>query len=187
MPQPAATARTRLEPLRVDHAEQMVSVLGDRALYDVIGGQPPTLEELVARYERQLAGPSRPNQAWLNWIVVVDDQSVGFVQATTTDDGTGTVADVGWVIGVSAQGRGLATEATAAAVAQLQAQGVTTFSAHIADGHLASVGVARRLGFRPTEVVEGGERVWTLTRDPSVRGGAPGGAAQVRGGEHTGG
>ena len=47
------TARLRLEPLRVDHAPEMVAVLDDPALFDFTGGTPPTEADLRARYRRQ--------------------------------------------------------------------------------------------------------------------------------------
>ena len=52
------TARLVLEPLRVDHAAEMVAVLASPALYAVTGGEPPSLAELTVRYARQTAGPS---------------------------------------------------------------------------------------------------------------------------------
>ena len=47
-----------LEPLRVDHASEMVEVLGDPALYEFTGGESPTLDELTARYAHQIGGAS---------------------------------------------------------------------------------------------------------------------------------
>lgn len=35
------TERLILEPLRIEHAEEMVLVLGDRRLYAYTGGEPP--------------------------------------------------------------------------------------------------------------------------------------------------
>ena len=34
------------------------------------------------------------------------------------------------------------------------------FTAHIHPGHEASMGVARHVGLRPTDIIEGGERRW---------------------------
>jgi RimJ/RimL family protein N-acetyltransferase len=157
---PATTSRLRLEPLDVAHAEQMVDVLADPHLYDVIGGEPPDLEQLRSTYQRLLAGPPRPDEAWLNWIVVVDAQPVGYVQATVTVRAGVTTAELAWLTGVTHQGKGYAVEAAAAAMAQLRRAGVEVFIAHIAAGHLPSEGVARRLGLQPTAVVEDGEQLW---------------------------
>ena len=46
------TARLRVEPMRVAHAEEMAVVLGDPGLYAVMGGAPPTATELRSRYRR---------------------------------------------------------------------------------------------------------------------------------------
>jgi hypothetical protein len=35
------TERLTLEPLRPEHADEMVAVLGDPALYEFTGGTPP--------------------------------------------------------------------------------------------------------------------------------------------------
>lgn len=160
-----AAERVRLDPLRLDHAEQMVDVLADPGLYDVIGGQPPSLSVLRARYRRQLAGP-HGDETWLNWIIVVDEQPVGYVQATITTSDTGATADLAWLLAVSAQRHGYASEAASAAVAQLREQGVTTFTAHIAAHHSPSERVARRIGMRPAGIEERGEQVWQLKVAP---------------------
>jgi RimJ/RimL family protein N-acetyltransferase len=160
--QPFETPRLRLEPLTVEHAEAMVDVLADADLYAVTGGRPPELGELREAYRRQTAGSPRPDESWLNWIVVVEDQPVGFVQATVTERAEGGAADVAWLVGTAYQGQGFATEAASAAIAQLRRQGAVTVTAHIAAGHAPSEGVARRLGLVPTDVEESGERVWAL-------------------------
>ena len=48
----------------------MVGVLGDQRLYAFTGGQPPTLDELRARYRRLAVGRSADgSEEWHNWIV----------------------------------------------------------------------------------------------------------------------
>ena len=81
---PLESSRLTLEPLRVDHAEEMAPLLADAELYAFTEGEPPTLEELRARYVRQVPGRSPDGvESWLNWIVRRrdDGQAVGFVQA----------------------------------------------------------------------------------------------------------
>ena len=51
-----ATARLVLNPLRVEDAEEMVSVLGDPALHEFTGGQPSTLAELQRSFRGVDAG-----------------------------------------------------------------------------------------------------------------------------------
>ena len=79
--------RLVLEPLAVEDAVEMVEVLSSPFLYVLIGGQPPSLPELAARYQRQIAGPVSDHEAWLNWIVRLEGQAVGFVQATLRQEG----------------------------------------------------------------------------------------------------
>lgn len=96
-----------LEPLRVDHASEMVEVLGDPALYEFTGGESPTLDELTARYAHQIGGASPDGaEEWRNWIVgsVATTQAIGYVQATIRR--TQRSADLAWVIGSRWWGRG---------------------------------------------------------------------------------
>jgi len=76
------TARLSLTPLRVDDADAMATVLADERLYEFTGGEPPTAAELRGRYARQVAGSGRPDEVWLNWIVRVGGEPVGYAQAS---------------------------------------------------------------------------------------------------------
>lgn len=146
----------------------MVVVLGDDRLYAFIGGEPPTRDDLRARYARFVVGRSPDDrEAWHNWIVRrrADDHAVGTVQATIADDGR--TAEVAWVIGLPWQGSGYASEAAISLVRWLETQGVTTITAHVHPDHLASAAVAMRAGLRPTDEIDDGERVWrSAPRDP---------------------
>jgi RimJ/RimL family protein N-acetyltransferase len=157
-----STERLLLTPLTSDDADPMVDVLSDPGLHTFIGGEPETLDELRERYRRLMAGPSKVNELWLNWIVRqrADHQPIGTVQATLVDDGDGWTADVAWVIGVAWQRRGFATEAARVLVDWLRQQGVVRFVANIHPDHRASELVAGRAGLRPTTDEVDGERVW---------------------------
>lgn len=162
--EPLTGARLSLEPLRAGHAEEMHAVLADPRLYAFTGGEPPTLDELRARYARQAVGGSEDgSQWWLNWVVrhAGDGLAAGFVQATVGRDRA--AAEVAWVIDVRRQGQGLAREGAALVVGWLEAQGVTGVFAHIHPGHAASAAVARRVGLTPTGIVEDGEVRWERT------------------------
>lgn len=80
-----------LEPLTVEHADEMHALLDDPTLHTFTGGQPADVHELRARYARQVLGRSPDgSQRWLNWIVRHrgTGRAVGTVQATaTTADG----------------------------------------------------------------------------------------------------
>jgi RimJ/RimL family protein N-acetyltransferase len=151
------TARLTLLPLRVEYAGEMAKVLADPNLYTFTGGEPPTAEGLEDRYRRQLAGPGRDDEHWLNWVVQYDDQLVGYVQATVT----GSTAEIAWVVGTEWQGRGYAKEAALGLVAWLQEQGVEQIIAHVHPDHIASAAVTKAAGLTRTDQLEDGEYLWT--------------------------
>jgi RimJ/RimL family protein N-acetyltransferase len=154
------TDRLKLNPLRVEDADELVAVLDDERLHDFTGGRPATLAELRTHYARLVAGSPETDETWLNWIVRrrSDSQPVGTVQATLRDGGK--TALVAWVIGVEWQKQGLASEAARALVDWLREQGVRQFVARIHPAHVASGAVAARAGLEPTEEEVGGEQVW---------------------------
>ena len=164
------TPRLDLVPLRLEDADEMVAVLADERLYRFIGGRPPSLDELRARYAR-LAGGRSPDgtEAWHNWIVRrrEDGRAVGIVQATIRSDGR--TADIAWVIGLPWQGSGHASEAAIELVRWLGTQDVGTVTARVHPDHVASAAVAERAGLRATDEIDHGERVWRLTFGPAVR------------------
>lgn len=157
-----ATDRLTLQPLEVEYAVPMAEVLSDPALYAFTGGEPPTVAALEARYRRQLAGPGRPDEQWLNWVIEYDDTLIGYVQATVID-GT---AEIAWVIGTAWQGQGFAKEAAQGLVTWLRAQRIGRIIAHVHPDHTASAAVAAAIGLVRTDVLEDGEYLWN-TADPA--------------------
>nr|WP_272955052.1 GNAT family N-acetyltransferase [Kribbella shirazensis] len=151
-----------LLPLRVEYAGPMAKVLSDPDLYTFTGGEPPTVEALEARYRRQLAGPGKPDEQWLNWVIQHDEELIGYVQATIT----GGTAEIAWVVGAGWQGRGFAKEAAQGLVTWLRAQNVRRIVAHIHPDHTASAAVAAGVGLARTAVLEDGEYLWS-TADPA--------------------
>jgi RimJ/RimL family protein N-acetyltransferase len=158
------TERLVLEPLTVDHAEEMAPLLDDSALHAFTGGSPATLQELRRRYAHQVRGHSPDAaQRWLNWIVRLAqaDAAVGSVQATVSGGEHGpVVAELAWVIAVAHQRRGYATEAASAMARWLCEQGAEVLAAFIHPRHEASMLVARALGLKATKEVGGGETRW---------------------------
>ena len=154
------TRRLTLEPLRVDHADEMAPVLADEELYEYIGGRPPTLEQLSDRFSRQVIGTSTDGtQGWLNWIVRHRETGavLGTVQATIQQEIGGTAGELAWVIGIQHQRHGYAIEAAGGAARWLRDHGVDILIAHINPDHSASIGVARQLGMTATDVTVDGE------------------------------
>ena len=155
--------RVALEPLRVDHAVEVANALGDPALHDFIGGSPPSADELLSRFARQVVGQSADgSQGWLNWVVRAEasGEVVGTVQATLSRGRHGVHAEVAWVIATPWQGRGLAKEAASAMVAWLRTVGVDHVMAHVHPQHAASAAVARHIGLEPTDAFVEDERRW---------------------------
>ena len=151
--------RVRLEPLRVEHADELMPVLDDSSLHAFVGGE---LAELRGRYRRQVVGRSPDgSQRWLNWLVRGENaEALGTVQATVSEKEDELTAEVAWVIGTAHQGQGYAGEAAEVLVTWLQQQGVQTLIAHVHPEHEASMAVARAIGLAPTETVLDGEIRW---------------------------
>lgn len=165
------TGDLRLEPLRVEHAEEMVAVLAPESLYRFTGGGAPNVARLRARYRSQTRGQSSDgSQGWLNWIVRCEPPgvAVGYVQATLEHqrgrrdrpDADILVASLGWVITPSAQGHGIATRTCAEVIDWLSAQHVSRFQALIHPENTPSVRVAQKLGFEPTGAAVADEIRW---------------------------
>jgi RimJ/RimL family protein N-acetyltransferase len=164
---PIATERLSLSPLVPADAEELVNILGDESLYQFTGGTPASLEELRSRLDRWVtrSSPDR-KERWLNWLIR-DRKSggaLGTLQATVR--ASDTVAEVAWVLGVTAQGHGYAKEGGRALIAFLESRGVKEIIAHIHPDHRASAGVAAAVGMRPTDQWADDERVWRLTTEP---------------------
>jgi RimJ/RimL family protein N-acetyltransferase len=167
--EPILTGRLSLEPLRVEHAEEMLPVLAAPELYVFIGGGPPTLPELQARYRQMVAGPpAGPSVGWLNWVLrrQAGQQLIGTVQATVWTepvwpaDAAALRASVAWVVGADWQGRGYAGEAAQALVGWLHGHAVANVTASIHPDNAASAAVARRAGLVPSSDVLDDEIVW---------------------------
>ena len=99
-----------MEPLRVEHAVELMPVLDDSSLHTFVGGEPADLAQLRARYARQVVGRSPDgSQCWLNWLVRGEDaEALGLIQATVSEDEDELIAEVAWVIGTAHQRRGYA-------------------------------------------------------------------------------
>jgi len=152
--------RVCLEPLRVEHADELAPVLDDPLLHTYIGGEPADVDQLRARYRRQVVGRSADGaQRWLNWLVRrrKDAQALGTVQATVSETEDELTAEVAWMIGTAHQGQGYARQAAALMARWLRNQGVDTLIAHVHPQHDASMAVARAIGLAPTATIIEGE------------------------------
>ncbi len=155
--------RVQLEPLQVEHAQEMAPLLDDPELHVFTGGEPAGVVELQQRYRRQIVGRSPDGcQRWFNWVVRrrEDGHVVGTVQATVAEASGDLTAEVAWVVVTAYQGRGYAREAAKVMVAWLRRQGTGTVVANVHPQHEASAAVARSLALVPTAIVIDGEVRW---------------------------
>ncbi|MHB1576928.1 MAG: GNAT family N-acetyltransferase [Candidatus Dormibacteria bacterium] len=158
--EPLMSRRFTLDPLRVKHAREMASILGDPSIYGFISGPPMTPKQVKSLYKRLEAGSPDPGVTWLNWVLRSRDRHdlVGTVQATVwPDQGR---AEVAWIVGAAWQGQGIASEAAEQVVRWLERQEIRLVIAHIHPDHGASQAVARHLGLAPTGKVVDGEIEW---------------------------
>ena len=154
----------QLRPLIVDDADAMTGVLSDPSLYEFIGGEPPTRDDLARRYAVQVRGHSADgSQRWINAVVVLgpERKPIGYVQATIPANGEPT--EIAWVIGRPWQGNGHARRAARLLLDDLAGQGVEAVVAHIHPEHEASQRIATSLGLTATTTVVDGEIRWEGT------------------------
>lgn len=142
-------ATLTLEPQLPAHAEHMFEVLGDLAIYQ-FGKQPPvSLDWLRQRFERLADGRSPDEREhWLNWVVRLPAGALaGYVQATIDADGQ---ASIGYELGSAWWGRGVATQAVARMIEELQATYcIQGLRAILNPDNQRSMRLLLRLGFEP--------------------------------------
>ncbi len=143
------TTRLTLEPQTAAHADEMFTVLSDPALYEFENQPPPSVESLRARFVR-LESRTSPDGAeqWLNWVIRLrSSELAGYVQATLSAGGDAAIA---YVLGSRSWGRGLASEAVEAMIAELvERHGVRSLSAVLKRSNHRSMRLLERLGFTP--------------------------------------
>ncbi len=158
------SAQLILEPLRVEHAEEMAPLLNDTALHTFTGSEPATLHQLRQIYALQVTGRSPDGtERWCSWILRRRDtlESAGYVQATVTLEEGVKVAEVAWVVARAHQGRGLAHEAASAMVTWLWSTGAGCIIAHVHPRHVVSSAVAAAVGLQRSDIVRDGEVRWS--------------------------
>ena len=145
------TPRLLLRRWREDDLEPFAALNADPAVMEHF---PSTLtraqsDALVARFDHHLQA-----HGFGLWAVEEDGRFVGFVGLAVPrpDLPPSPCIDVGWRLAVSAWGRGLATEAAAAAVSDARRHGVGEVVSFTATANVRSQRVMQRLG---------------MTRDPA--------------------
>jgi ribosomal-protein-alanine N-acetyltransferase len=142
------TSNLRLEPQTAAHAEEMFAVLADPAIYEYENEPPSSVEWLRARYARLESRHSADGrEQWLNWVICLPTSGplIGYVQATLRPDRHAAIA---YVLSSKHWGRGLATQAVEAMIAELAAHyEVRGLTAVLKRGNLRSRRLLERLGF----------------------------------------
>ncbi|WP_431048526.1 GNAT family N-acetyltransferase [Roseateles sp. L2-2] len=138
----------RLEPVAVEHAEEMHAVLADPSIYEFLDeDEPPTLEWLRSAYERRAKGESpEGDELWFNWMIRRDDgRLIGYVQATVESP---EVCWIAYVLTAEGRGQGHATRAVTAMVDYLhRAHDVPRLLASVDAANARSIALLVRLGF----------------------------------------
>ena len=159
------TDRLELAPMVEGDSVALYALLRDPEIHAFTGGQPPELaDELRAKIRRRESRRSpQGDELWLNWTLRLKENQtvVGYVQAGVKAG----QADMAWVIGVSFQRRGYATEASQGMLEWLRDRLlVDEVRANIHPNHIASHKVARSIGLSPSgEHSDDGEEDWRST------------------------
>ena len=162
-----------LEPQVAAHAEEMFAVLSDPALYEYENEPPGSIESLRARFTK-LESRSSPDgqEQWLNWVIrLPTSELIGYVQATVHQNGRAAVA---YELSSAYWGRGLASQAVRAMIAELVAHyKVRSLSAVFKRKNQRSMRLLERLGFSlasPEEHVKRHVEPGELLMNREVRG-----------------
>jgi RimJ/RimL family protein N-acetyltransferase len=147
------TQRLILEPLWLDHAEEMAPLLADPRLHEFTRGEPPSLEYLRESYRARLSAGASGASRWCNWILRLREPAVvvGGVQAQVTLGDEGFRAEISWIVGCEHQRRGYAREAAEAMLTWLRAVGVRHVVGDIHERNEPSNRLARAVGLAPTD------------------------------------
>ncbi len=142
-----ATARLRLRPLVEDDAKALHPMLADADLMTYSADGPLGTVDDVRTYLAEEAEPG--NQR--TWAITRtgDDRAIGWVSGSEADgDASGGVTEIGFILAREAWGRGIASEAVAAVIDRLFAEGRKRVFADADTENTASILLLERLGFR---------------------------------------
>lgn len=138
----------RLEPVSVEHADEMHAVLADPSIYEFLEeDEPPSLQWLREAYVRRAKGQSPDgDEQWFNWMIRRDDgRLIGYVQATVESP---EVCWIAYVLAAEGRGQGHATRAVTAMVDYLRgAHDIQRWLASVDAGNARSIALLERLGF----------------------------------------
>jgi len=143
-----------LEPQVIAHAHEMFIVLSDPRIYE-FENTPPHSEESLRRRYAKLESRQSPDgcEDWLNWVIRLrSGELAGYVQATVRRGG---VALVAYELGSWHWRQGIGSAAVGAMLAELRSSyAVSAFVAVLKACNYRSLGLLRKLGFRPASTEE---------------------------------
>jgi len=146
-----------LEPLIEQHAAILFPLFQDPALYTFVPEDPPqSLELLQARF-RTLEGRRSPerDELWLNWVVMLDGNPAGLVQATCRSDRKLFVA---YEVFDGFRRRGVAVGAVSLMLSHLSRLHLADLAlAYVDTRNAASIAVLARLGFSRVRKIDGAD------------------------------
>jgi RimJ/RimL family protein N-acetyltransferase len=146
----APLSEFELQPRTAAHAAGMFEVLRDARLYTYLDYGPPVSVEYLQSLYTRYAGPLSPDgsEVWLNWVIDVQGECAGYVQATVPQDKS--FAWVAYMLGHKFWGAGLGSAATRAMLELLRADfQITRFLACVEAENARSIGLLRKLNFVP--------------------------------------
>jgi RimJ/RimL family protein N-acetyltransferase len=144
------SARLGLEPVRVEHAARLFTLLQDQRLYTYIPDDPPAsldaLQDRYRRWERRASSDGR--EIWLNWAARLRATGawIGTFQATIPDNYHALLA---YLVFLPYQRQGFAREGCQRVIDYLGSGcGVKVVAAEIDSRNTASIALVESLGFR---------------------------------------
>lgn len=136
------------------HAGEMFEVLSDPSVYEFENEPPQSETALAERYTRlESRRSSDGTEIWLNWVIrLPSGELAGYVQATVLQSGSAYVA---YELASRYWRQSIGSRAVAAMLKELHASyAVNVCAAVLKAGNYRSLGLLRKLGFRPASEQE---------------------------------
>jgi RimJ/RimL family protein N-acetyltransferase len=153
------TERLRLEPLTLDHTDDLVALDADPEVVKHVFGRRLTREEVVRDWMPKRTSPAAHARGLGYWVGYADDRFVGW-WLLGVDDEDDRVAEIGYRLRRDAWGRGFATEGGRALLAHaFDTLGLDRVWAEAMVVNDASRRVLAKLGLREVRI-EHGEWPW---------------------------
>ncbi len=143
------TDRLQIQQTTIEHAVGLYEALKDPKVSRYIGGPDLTSPEDAQKRIEFVTNPANEpaGQKWLNFVILLHDQIIGRLEATTT----GEKAEIAYLIGPKWWGNGYGLEATGWLVNYLQTHHVSEFWATVHPENTYSIKLLQNLGFAETE------------------------------------